>query len=188
MKALRLVGNRSRDDREHGAGVRRDDGLLPGRRRNVRSTCSRRAARNEHVEPCAVTTRRKGMFGMPKKAKSITASCSISTSARSAECGWSKTAAGSDRSAKAEGSVHELMLKPVTEGGYGKTEDELSTRYHVKIGATIAAPDRRRRRTATETFPRAVDESVSDATPASGRKPKWSTTVPLPTWSPRFPE
>jgi aconitate hydratase len=27
-----------------------------------------------------------------------------------------------------------LMLKPVSEGGYGKSEDELSTRYHVKMG------------------------------------------------------
>ena len=29
----------------------------------------------------------------------------------------------------------EMMVKPVAEGGYGKTEDELWTRYHVKIGA-----------------------------------------------------
>ncbi len=26
------------------------------------------------------------------------------------------------------------MLKPVSEGGYGKSQDELSTRYHVKMG------------------------------------------------------
>jgi len=32
---------------------------------------------------------------------------------------------------------NELMLKPVTEGGYGKTEDDLWTRYHVKIGADL---------------------------------------------------
>jgi aconitate hydratase len=29
----------------------------------------------------------------------------------------------------------ELMVKPVGEGGYGKTEDDLWVRYHVKIGA-----------------------------------------------------
>jgi aconitate hydratase len=29
----------------------------------------------------------------------------------------------------------ELMVKPVGEGGYGKTEDDLWTRYHVKTGA-----------------------------------------------------
>jgi len=28
-----------------------------------------------------------------------------------------------------------IMLKPVSEGGYGKSEDELSTKYHVKMGA-----------------------------------------------------
>jgi aconitate hydratase len=30
---------------------------------------------------------------------------------------------------------NELMVKPISEGGYGKTEDDLWTRYHVKIGA-----------------------------------------------------
>ena len=30
---------------------------------------------------------------------------------------------------------NELMVKPVAQGGYGKTDDELWTRYHVKIGA-----------------------------------------------------
>jgi hypothetical protein len=28
------------------------------------------------------------------------------------------------------------MLKPLKDGGYGKTEEELWTRYHVKIGET----------------------------------------------------
>jgi len=28
-----------------------------------------------------------------------------------------------------------LMVKPVSEGGYGKSEDEVATRYHVKMGA-----------------------------------------------------
>jgi aconitate hydratase len=30
---------------------------------------------------------------------------------------------------------NEMMMKPVSEGGYGKSEDDLWTRYHVKIGA-----------------------------------------------------
>jgi aconitate hydratase len=30
---------------------------------------------------------------------------------------------------------NEMMVRPVSEGGYGKTEDDLWTRYHVKIGA-----------------------------------------------------
>ncbi len=41
----------------------------------------------------------------------------------------------------------ELMLKPASEGGYGKTEDELWTRYHVKIGADRQRHGRRWRRT-----------------------------------------
>src|SRR6185295_19806269 len=31
---------------------------------------------------------------------------------------------------------NELMVKPVSEGGYGKTEDDLWTRFHVKIGSS----------------------------------------------------
>src|SRR4030095_3304966 len=30
---------------------------------------------------------------------------------------------------------NELMVKPIAQGGYGKTDDDLWTRYHVKIGA-----------------------------------------------------
>ena len=30
---------------------------------------------------------------------------------------------------------NEMMLKPISEGGYGKSDDDLWTRYHVKIGA-----------------------------------------------------
>jgi aconitate hydratase len=28
----------------------------------------------------------------------------------------------------------ELLRRPTAEGGYGKTDDEIGTRYHVKIG------------------------------------------------------
>ena len=40
----RAVAARPRDDREHGARVRRDDGLLPRRRRDARRTCASPAA------------------------------------------------------------------------------------------------------------------------------------------------
>ncbi len=55
-----------------------------------------------------------------------------------------------------------LMLKPASEGGYGKTEDELWTRYHVKIGADrqrlVAGGGEQRQ----ETVPSAITDQVSE--------------------------
>ena len=84
---------------------------------------------------------------------------------------------------------NELMVKPVSEGGYGKTEDELWTRYHVKIGADrqreLAGGGEQR----TETVPTAADEPRdSRKTPTSGPKRKWSTTVRLRTIVAEIPE
>jgi aconitate hydratase len=63
---------------------------------------------------------------------------------------------------KLKDQFNELMLKPVGEGGYGKTEDELSTRFHVKIGADrqrlIAGGGEQR----SETVPAAVKNHVSE--------------------------
>jgi aconitate hydratase len=63
---------------------------------------------------------------------------------------------------KLKEQFNELMLKPVGEGGYGKTEDELSTRFHVKIGADrqrlIAGGGEQR----SETVPAAVKNHVSE--------------------------
>src|SRR5829696_5433881 len=55
----------------------------------------------------------------------------------------------------------EMMVKPAGEGGYGKSEDDLWTRYHVKIGADrqrfLAGGGEQR----TETVPAAVVNHVS---------------------------
>jgi aconitate hydratase len=63
---------------------------------------------------------------------------------------------------KLKEQFNQLMLKPVGEGGYGKTEDELSTRFHVKIGADrqrlIAGGGEQR----SETVPAAVKNHVSE--------------------------
>src|SRR4029453_15218863 len=55
----------------------------------------------------------------------------------------------------------ELLRRPAVEGGYGKTDDELFTRYHVKIGHDrqgLAAGGGEQR---TETIPPAVVNSFS---------------------------
>ena len=55
----------------------------------------------------------------------------------------------------------ELMRKPTSEGGYGKSEDEIWTRYHVKIGTdrqhSMAGGGEQR----TETVPLAASDTVT---------------------------
>jgi aconitate hydratase len=53
---------RPRDDREHGAGVRRDDGLLPGRRRDARLPAPHRPQREHQVKLVEAYTRAQGLF------------------------------------------------------------------------------------------------------------------------------
>ena len=80
---------------------------------------------------------------------------------------------------------NELMVKPISEGGYGKTEDDLWTRYHVKIGAdrqrVVAGGNNDRE---AFRFPQSIHRRTP--TPAPGPKRKWSTTVRRLTSSPRF--
>ena len=76
------------------------------------------------------------------------------------------------------------MVKPISEGGYGKTEDDLWTRYHVKIGAdrqrvVAGGGEQRSERSGFRS-------RYTDARQHHGPKRKWSTTVRRPTSSPRF--
>ncbi len=76
----RAVAPRPRDDREHGARVRRDDGLLPGRRRDARVPAVHRPSRRSRParrallqgEP-AVARRRARSCGSPTRCRSISA-------------------------------------------------------------------------------------------------------------------
>ncbi len=53
----RALARRPRDDREHGARVRRDDRLLPGRRRDARATCASPAATSSRRSSSRPTAR-----------------------------------------------------------------------------------------------------------------------------------
>lgn len=57
----------------------------------------------------------------------------------------------------------DMMVRPISEGGYGKTEDDLWTRYHVKIGAdrqrTMAGGGEQR----SETVPAVVGNHQTEA-------------------------
>ncbi len=82
--AASLRGGRSRDDRQHGAGVRRDDGLLPGRRRDVPLPARSPAARTSTSTTFRNYYQAQGMFGIPRRrARSSTRRCSSSISRRS---------------------------------------------------------------------------------------------------------
>ncbi len=90
----------------------------------------------EHVDLVRQYYQAQGMFGMPQEGDidySIVFDLDIGSIGPSV--------AGPRRPQdridlpKLKDQFTELMLKPLSEGGYGKTEDELWTRYHVKIGA-----------------------------------------------------
>ena len=61
------AGGGSRDDREHGAGVRRDDGLLPDRRGVGRIICAPPAAPRSNAPRSRTITGRRDCLGMPRK-------------------------------------------------------------------------------------------------------------------------
>ena len=117
----------------------------------------------EHVDLVRRYYKAQGMFGIPKKGE-----CDYSVvfdldlgSIRPSVAGPKRP---QDRIElpKLKDQFNELMLKPVKEGGYGKTEEDLWTRYHVKIGEdkqfVIAGGGEQR----TETIPEAavVDTSA----------------------------
>ncbi len=90
----------------------------------------------EHVDIVRAYYTAQGMFGMPRRGD-----CDYSVVLDLALDSIVPSVAGPKRpqdrielSALKEQFNH-LMVKSASEGGYGKSEDELSTRYHVKIGA-----------------------------------------------------
>jgi aconitate hydratase len=82
----------------------------------------------------------------------------------------------------------ELMLKPVAEGGYGKTEDDLWTRFHVKIGADrqrlIAGGGEQR----GETVPSAVKNHVSEQDTSVWTETEMMNNRPTPDLVAEIPE
>jgi len=89
----------------------------------------------EHVELVRRYYRAQGMFGIPKKGEcdySVVFDLDLAT-IRPSVAGPKRPQDRIELTNLKE-QFNQLMLKPVKEGGYGKTEDELWTRYHVKMG------------------------------------------------------
>ncbi|HEY6246603.1 MAG TPA: aconitate hydratase [Pyrinomonadaceae bacterium] len=117
----------------------------------------------EHVELVRRYYGAQGMFGIPKKGE-----CDYSVVYDLDLASIPPSVAGPKRPqdrielTKLKDQFNQLMLKPVKEGGYGKTEDDLWTRYHVKMGEDqqieIAGGGEQR----TETIPTPVVLDVSN--------------------------
>jgi len=116
----------------------------------------------EHVDLVRSYYTAQGMFGMPLKGEvdySVVFDLDIG-SIGSSVAGPKRPQDRIDL-AKLKEQFTELMLKPASEGGYGKTEDEIWTRYHVRVGSDkqrlIAGGGEQR----TESIPATVSDQVS---------------------------
>jgi len=143
----------------------------------------------EHVDIVRSYYQAQGMFGMPKKGEveySVVFDLDIG-SIGSSVAGPKRPQDRIDL-AKLKEQFNELMIMPVSQGGYGKTEDELSTRYHVKIGADrqrlIAGGGEQR----TETVPAAVSDHVSDRNTSVWTETEMVNNRPTPDLVVEIPE
>jgi aconitate hydratase len=90
----------------------------------------------EHVDTVRSYYKAQGMFGVPRKGE-----CDYSVVLDLDLASIVPSVAGPKRPqdrielSALKTQFNELMVKPVAQGGYGKTDDDLWTRYHVKIGA-----------------------------------------------------
>jgi len=90
----------------------------------------------EHVDLVRHYYKAQGMFGIPRKGE-----CDYSVVLELDLDSIVPSVAGPKRPqdrielSALKAQFNEMMVRPVSEGGYGKTEDDLWTRYHVKIGA-----------------------------------------------------
>ena len=90
----------------------------------------------EHVDTVRSYYKAQGMFGMPRRGEcdySVVLDLDLESIVPSV-AGPKRPQDRIELSAL-KTQFNELMVKPVAQGGYGKTDDELWTRYHVKIGA-----------------------------------------------------
>ncbi len=143
----------------------------------------------EHVDLVRQYYQAQGMFGMPQKGEvdySVVYDLDIGSIGPSV--------AGPKRPQdridlpKLKDQFTELMLKPVSEGGYGKTEDELWTRYHVRVGSDrqrqVAGGGEQR----PETIPVVLDNHVSDRNTSVWTETEMVNNRPTPDVVAEIPE
>jgi aconitate hydratase len=141
-----------------------------------------------HVNLVREYYKAQGMFGMPKQGE-----CDYSVVFDLDLASITPSVAGPKRPQdrielpKLKEQFTELMLKPASEGGYGKTDDELWTRYHVKIGAdrqrAIAGGGEQR----TETVPVPAKNHVSEQNTSVWTETEMVNNRPTPDIVPEIP-
>ncbi|HEY3582354.1 MAG TPA: aconitate hydratase [Pyrinomonadaceae bacterium] len=143
----------------------------------------------EHVDLVRQYYKAQGMFGMPKQGE-----CDYSVVFDLDLASITPSVAGPKRPQdridlpKLKDQFTQLMLKPASEGGYGKTEDDLWTRYHVKIGAdrqrAIAGGGEQR----GETVPVPIKNHISEQNTSVWTETEMVNNRPTPDIVPEIPE
>ena len=172
--AATLSVARPRDDRQHGARVRRDDGLLPGRRGDRRLPRGAPAAPTSEIDAFAAYFKAQGLFGIPRAGEiDYTQVVEARPRARSrrASPGRSGRRTASS-SAASRSSSPTLFSKPSPENGFGKPAAELAQASRVEPPTWTAAAQR----STTPTTRRCADRCATALTSS-----RWSTTGRRPT-------
>ena len=121
--AAALQRDRPRDDREHGSGIRRDDGLFRRRRKDARLFREHRAAPSEQIETIRNYYTAQEMFGIPQEGEvdySTVHRSRISRRSRRRSPGRNaRRTASSFRISTI--ALSSCSAKAVADGGYGKT-------------------------------------------------------------------
>jgi aconitate hydratase len=143
----------------------------------------------EHVDLVRRYYQAQGLFGIPRKGE-----CDYTVVHELDLASIEPCVAGPKRPQdrielpKLKDQFEELMLKPVTDGGYGKNKEELWTRFHVKIGA-----DRRRLVTGggeqrTEIIPSGSSDGVSNINTSVWTETEMVNNRPTPDLVPEIPQ
>lgn len=116
----------------------------------------------EHVETVRRYYQAQGMFGIPRQGEcDYSAVFDLDLALIGPSVAGPKRPQDRIELPKLKDQFNKLMLQPIKEGGYGKTEEELWTRYHVRIGEdrqmTVAGGGEQR----SETVPAGVAVDVS---------------------------
>ena len=140
----------------------------------------------EHVDIVRAYYKAQGMFGIPRRDE-----CDYSVVLDLDLESIGPSVAGPKRPqdrielSALKSQFNELMVKPISEGGYGKTEDDLGHAITSRSAPTGNASSRAvANNDQAFRFPQSIHRRTP--TPASGPKRKWSTTVRRRTSSPRF--
>jgi len=143
----------------------------------------------EHVELVRQYYKAQGMFGMPAQGE-----CDYSVVFDLDLASITPSVAGPKRPQdrielpNLKDQFTQLMLKPASDGGYGKTEDDLWTRYHVKIGADRQRPMTGGGEQRQETVPTPTENHVSEQNTSVWTETEMVNNRPTPDIVPEIPE